>query len=76
MLLAWAAIEKEQDRIESGFLPADTRGTVSSLRAATLACVVGTIGLFVAQMMLMQSGFYDPLWNGVIAAFVDIAGPG
>ena len=62
VLLAWVVVEKEMDRVESGYLPADTREHVGRLRLFTWAGVLVVIGLFVAQALLLCSNSYDALW--------------
>lgn len=72
VLLAWVAVEKEMDRIESGYLPADAREHVARLRLFTWAGVLVVIGLFLAQALLLCSNSYDPLW----LAFLMLLGGG
>jgi hypothetical protein len=62
VLFAWMLAEKEMDRIESGYLPADARGVVRLLRTATFVGVLIVVLLFVVQGWLFCSGFYDTLW--------------
>ena len=62
VLFGWMLAEKEMDRIESGYLPADARGLVRALRTASFAGVLMVVMLFVLQGWLFCSGYYDTLW--------------
>jgi len=62
VLFAWMLAEKEMDRIDSGYLPADARGMVRLLRTATFIGVLVVVLLFVLQGWLFCSGAYDTLW--------------
>ncbi len=62
VLVAWLVVEKEMDRVDSGYLPSDTRDHVRRLRLFTWAGVLVVIGLFVAQALLLCSNSYDALW--------------
>ncbi|HHO52119.1 MAG TPA: hypothetical protein ENK18_14900 [Deltaproteobacteria bacterium] len=66
ILLAWVAIEKEMDRVESGFLPADARRPIARLRTITLVSVVLVVLLFFVQLFLMCGGYYDLLWRAAL----------
>lgn len=66
VLLAWLVVEKEMDRIDSGYLPADARPHVQQLRTFTYAGVMVVIGLFVAQGLLLCGNAYDGLWMSML----------
>ncbi|MBX2798948.1 MAG: hypothetical protein KTR31_14825 [Myxococcales bacterium] len=66
VLVAWVVVEKERDRIDSGYLPSDVRPAVDRLRRVTWASVVSVVMLFTAQFLLMMIGFYTPIWRAVI----------
>ena len=71
VLMAWMLAEKEVDRINSGYLPADAQGTVSLLQTATFAGVLAVVLLFVIQAYLFCSGFYDLLWSGLLQWLIE-----
>lgn len=62
VLVAWAVVEKEMSRVESGYLPEEFRRYVGRLRLFTWASVLVVIGLFVTQLILLAVGAYDELW--------------
>lgn len=74
VLLAWVAIDKEMDRVDSGFLPTAARGPIARLRTITLASVVLVVVLFGAQLVLMIGGFYDALWRTALTMLGSMIG--
>lgn len=60
VMVSWLTIEKEMDRVENGYLPLDARPVVVRMRNATRAVVLATVILLVVQIVLVQSGLYDP----------------
>lgn len=66
VLIAWMIVEKEDDRLENGYLPADARPVVDRLRTATYAGLVIVIVAFVTQIMLFCTGFYEVLWERLL----------
>ena len=72
VLLAWLVIEKERDRVESGFLPPTVAPQVQTVRSLTYAGVVTVIGLFALQGVLMCTGLYDALWVRMIGWWLGV----
>jgi len=70
VLFAWMLAEKEMDRVHSGYLPAEARGLVRLLQAATFVGVLVVVLLFLAQGLLFCSGFYDQLWMSMLDGLV------
>jgi len=70
VLVAWMVVEKELDRVESGYLPAEVLPRLKTLQRLVYAAVLVVIGLFVIQGLLFCNGVYDPLWEGVIVRVV------
>jgi hypothetical protein len=70
VLLAWMLAEKEVDRVDSGYLPADARPVVNLLQTACYVGVLLVVALFVAQAYLFCSGFYDDLWSSMLSWWV------
>lgn len=66
VLLAWFVIEKEVDRIESGYLPASARPAVRRARFASLVGVLLVIVMLVAQTFLVGLDVYALVWSPVI----------
>lgn len=66
VLLAWFVVEKEVDRIDSGYLPASARPSVRRARLATLAGVLMVIALLIAQTFLVGLNVYELVWNPVL----------
>lgn len=67
VLGAWAVADKELDRVIGGYLPADVEADVRRLRAWTLGGLGLVICLFLGQLWLLASGFYDERWYELLA---------
>lgn len=67
VLGAWMVIEKEHERLESGYFPESLRGRIETVRSFATAGVSTVIVLFLVQGVLLCSGFYDALWMGMLA---------
>lgn len=65
VLLAWMHVEKDQERVDSGYLPESDRPSVERLRRFTYAGLVMVVGLFALQAILLCSGVYDVLLDNV-----------
>lgn len=75
VLAAWMLVEKEMDRIDSGYLPGDARVVVGRLQLAAYVSVLVVILLFVAQAWLFCSGAYDVIWSEMLAWYLaNVAG--
>ena len=72
VLLAWVVIEKERDRVDSGYLPAQARGSVEAVRTIATAGVMTVILLCLAQSVLTCTNFYDVLWTGMIGWWLGV----
>jgi len=66
VLGGWMVVEKEHERLESGYYPESMRERVEAVRAFAAAGVVTAIGLFFVQGVLLCVGFYDALWMGML----------
>lgn len=73
VLGAWTVVEKEHERLESGYYPESVRAKVEALRAFATAGVLTAIALFVVQGVLLCVGFYDALWMGMLAWMLGVA---
>ncbi len=68
LLAAWSVAETEHDRIDSGYLPAESRGRVRALRAVAWAGVIcGLAVLMIQGWVLMRTDVYEVVWG----AFID-----
>lgn len=65
VLLAWLVVEKDHDRVESGYLPEADRSAVERSRNLTHAGLMLVICLFFLQALLLCFGRYDPLLDDV-----------
>jgi len=74
VLLAWMLVEKESDRIDSGYLPETARRRVGQLQILAYLSVSAVILLFVAQAYLFCSGGYDALWGRMLAMYMWFVG--
>ncbi|MBN2797600.1 MAG: hypothetical protein JXX28_00475 [Deltaproteobacteria bacterium] len=72
VLGAWLLLERDLDRVESGYLPVSLRPRLRSLQWAVYAGIGLVILLFFAQGLLFCGGFYDSLWANTLQAVVDL----
>jgi hypothetical protein len=63
VLLAWLVVEKDVDRLESGYLPADTAPGLSVLRVVVRLGVIGVIVLTAIQGVLVCGLYYPDAWG-------------
>jgi hypothetical protein len=74
VLLAWFVVEREADRVESGYLPADAGPSIARLRRVVLAAVLSVVALFAVQAWLLaRTDFYDRQWSWVITTVAELA---
>ncbi len=66
VLLAWVLIEREVDRIDSGYLPLDEKPRLLRIQLGVQIGLVFIILLFVVQAFLYCNGFYDILWGSMV----------
>ena len=68
VLLAWMFVEKELDRVDSGYLTEEDRPAVLRLRWVTLAGLLIVVALFVVQgFLLCQTDLYE----GLLVTFLE-----
>lgn len=80
VLLAWVVVEKDHDRIESGYLPDADRTVVERSRNLTHAGLLLVVLLFFLQAMLLCFGGYDalldqvyiPLWRRFVLSMMGV----
>lgn len=65
-LVAWALVEKELDRVDSGYLALDYRPGLVALRGFVWASLVLVLGLFIVQGVLLCTGWYTSFWSYLI----------
>ncbi|MFT4627159.1 MAG: hypothetical protein ACI8PZ_005840 [Myxococcota bacterium] len=67
VLLAWMFIEKELDRVDSGYLAESDRPAVVRLRVVTLVGLLLVVAIFVVQgMLLCSTNVYENLLVAVL----------
>ena len=67
VLLAWVLVDKERDRVASGFLPADVGPQVQRLHRAVVAGLITVLVLFFLQGWLFcATGIYEDLWTWML----------
>lgn len=66
VLVAWMLVEKEMDRVENGYLPADQRPVVVRARAAAVAGLALSVAIFVLQGLLFCNGWYEVFWPSAL----------
>ncbi len=62
VLLSWAVIEKEVDRVDSGYFPVADKPHLLALQRMVHGGLVAVIVLFILQGMLFCNGFYEWWW--------------
>jgi len=68
VLIAWHQLERESERLEAGYLAQSAAPVILKMQAMTYFSVTLVTFLFVAQAFLFAMGFYDSLWQAMIAA--------
>jgi hypothetical protein len=71
VLAAWIVVQRDLDRVESGFLPLPERGGLLALRAVVWGAVGLVALLSAAQLAGLWSGFYSALWGEAIRGWVE-----
>ncbi len=66
VLFAWVVVEKELDRVESGYLSTEFRPRLQALQRWVYAGVLGVVVLFVLQLWLLCNGTYEALWGAFL----------
>jgi hypothetical protein len=75
VLLAWYLVEKELDRVSSGYLSREAVRPVTRARMAAFVSVLFVIVLFLVQGFLLGADFYDSWWSQLIAWWLQLAPP-
>ena len=63
VLASWWAVDREWDRVGSGYLPADTAPRVRLARQVVVAALVFVLLMFVLQGWLLYRGVYASAWT-------------
>lgn len=74
VLVAWVVVEKELDRVESGYLSTEFKPRLERLQQFIYAAVVVVIALFVLQFWLLRHGYYEQFWAYLIGLARGLAG--
>lgn len=69
VLASWVIIEKEVDRVDSGFLPLSDKPRLLRLQRVVQGALVLVIGVFILQTVLLCYGFYDWFWGSMAEWF-------
>ncbi|MBW1879958.1 MAG: hypothetical protein JRI25_13305 [Deltaproteobacteria bacterium] len=72
VLVAWVVIEKELDRVDSGYLPTEFKPRLLALQRVTYAAVVLVLLLFVVQFFLMCNGTMEAFWGRLVTRMWEI----
>ena len=65
-LVAWALVERELGRVDSGYFALEHRPHLATLRALIWAALLLVLGLFVIQGFLLCNGWYTWFWSSLI----------
>jgi hypothetical protein len=71
VLAAWIVVQRELDRVESGFLPVTERSSLLALRAIVWIAVGLVALLTVLQLAGLWTGVYSVFWGGLVQAWVE-----
>ncbi len=74
VLGAWMVVDKEMERVESGYLPEDSRTEVRRLQQATMSGLAIVLALFFVQSWLFYSGFYETLFVAALRQLLTLVG--
>ena len=69
VLWAWSIMEKEIDRVESGYLPEEAIGHLRSLKTIVWTSLLIVLILFIGQTVLLFTGFYIGFWGFIVEQF-------
>jgi len=65
-LISWSLVEKELDRVDSGYLALEYRPGLVLLRRLVWASLILVLGLFFIQGFLLCMGSYTTFWTWLI----------
>ena len=77
-LAGYFVVQKEIDRVDSGYLAVEHRPALLRLRLLAWFCLGTVIALFIVQGVLLCSGVYTALWAGALESlrpFVEAPAP-
>lgn len=66
VLLSWGVVERELDRVDSGFLPLADRRRLLGLRTGVWVLLAVVTGLAFVQLVGMWTGVYPRLWGDAL----------
>ncbi|TVQ91865.1 MAG: hypothetical protein EA397_08155 [Deltaproteobacteria bacterium] len=72
-LAGWNALQKEIDRVDSGYLPIEHRPMLQRLQILAWASLGIVVACFIAQGVLLCLGFYTTLWGLALEALGPLA---
>lgn len=75
-LISWAMVEREIDRVDSGFLPLQHRPALVAVRGSVYVGLLIVLALFVVQGVLLCNGTYVALWSAAIELLRPLASAG
>lgn len=76
VLLAWMLVEREGDRVESGYLPRDAEPVVARARRWTWRGLMAILGLFFVQgALLCSTSFYADLYDRIAMVIILAVNP-
>ena len=67
-LAGWNALQKEIDRVDSGYLPIEHRPLLQKLQVLAWASLGIVVACFIVQGVLLCTGFYTSLWGMALEA--------
>lgn len=65
-LAGYFVVQKEIDRVDSGYLAIEHRPALLRLRLLAWSCLGLVIAAFIVQGVLLCTGFYVDLWAGAL----------
>lgn len=67
-LISWAMVEKEVERLESGYYATEYESRLRLARGLVQSGLLGILCVIAIQIILLCSGFYHGFWAGLIEA--------
>lgn len=76
VLIAFLLVEREGDRVESGYLPADAGPVVARARKWAAAGMGLSLAMFLVQGVLMcTTSIYAPVFDAIATGIIAVAAP-
>ncbi len=76
ILVAWLLVEREGDRVESGYLPREAGPVVTRARRWAGAGMISALGMFLVQGVIMcTTNLYKPVYDVAAVVIIGVLRP-